>query len=84
MDRGRKKEKRSKMAGKRFKTAQCILGRTYENFLINPRSNEIVAISDIRPLRDWIKNGLSVRRIGDIEVFFPFANFLLIYNSRVP
>jgi len=76
MDRGRKKKKRSKVAGKKFKTAQDILGRTYENFLINPRWNKIVGISDIKPLKDWIKNGLSLRRIGDIEVC-PFANFLL-------
>jgi hypothetical protein len=70
MGRGRKKEKRSKLAGERLKIAKTIFGSTYENFIDDLRWKKIVGITDSKSIRAWIKNGLPLRRVGDIASYF--------------
>lgn len=76
MGRGRKPEERSILAGKRFKVAKTFFGRTYENLIDDPRWQKIVGISDVKPLGDWIKNGMPLRRIGDVAAYFGVEGYV--------
>ena len=84
MGRGRKPEERSIVAGKRFKVAKTFFGRTYENLIDDPRWQKIVGISDVKPLGDWIKNGMPLRRIGDVAAYFGVEGYVFADSKLKP
>lgn len=84
MGRGRKPEERSIVAGKRFKIAKTFFGRTYENLIEDPRWRKIVGISDVKPLGNWIKNGMPVRRIGDVAAYFGVEGYVFTDSNLTP
>jgi len=84
MGRGRKPEERSIVAGKRFKIAKTFFGKTYENLIEDPRWRKIVGISDVKPLGNWIKNGMPVRRIGDVATYFGVEGYVFTDSKLTP
>jgi hypothetical protein len=70
MGRGRKKESRSKLAGKRLLIAKEIFGKSYEKLVQDRRWEKIVKIYSSKTVRDWVQNGIPINRVAAVARYF--------------
>ncbi len=70
MSKGRKKEKRFKLAGKRLLEARNILGKSYQTLVTDNRWEKCVGVYDSKTVRGWVHNGLPENRIGAVASYF--------------
>lgn len=66
----RKTEERSTIAGKRFKKAKTIIGKSYEKLIADNRWAEHVKIYDVKTIRGWVKFGLPLNKVTAIADYF--------------
>ena len=70
MVRGRKKNHRSKLAGKRLFIAKEIFGKSYEKLVQDPRWEKMVSIYSAKTVRDWVHRGMPLNRVAAVARYF--------------
>jgi len=70
MGRGRKRGKKSSVAGIRFKRAIEIFGKKRTTIVYDQRWIEIVDIWDEKTIRTWIKDGIPLSKLSNVSQFF--------------
>jgi hypothetical protein len=79
----RKTEERSKIAGKRFKKAKTIIGKSYEKIIADSRWDEYVKIYDLKTIRGWVKFGLPLNKVSAIADYFGVMGYEFT-DERIP
>lgn len=70
MARGRKKQHRSTLAGKRLFIAKEIFGKSYEKLIQDPRWERIVRIYSVKTVRNWVHHGIPLNRVAAVARYF--------------
>ncbi len=70
MEKGRKTDKRSRLAGERFQLAVNIFTSSYEAVIAMPRWGHFVCYDDLKQIRRWATLGLPLKRVDQVAAFF--------------
>ncbi|GAB6904215.1 NB-ARC domain protein (modular protein) [Desulfosarcina cetonica] len=70
MTAGRKTDKRSQLAGRRFDLAVDLFTSSYEAIVNLNRWGSLVGYFELKQIRKWAKDGLPLKRVDQVAAFF--------------